>query len=350
MDEERKRRNPITVVETDSLSREKWLNSRRQGIGGSDVAAILGVSPFRTARDIYYDKLGIEAVSDDDNWVALEMGNLLEDLVGRIFAKKTGLKIFRMKKMFRSPEHPFMLADVDFFVVMPDGSIAILEIKTTNYNAKDNWWCNGAETVPIYYELQGRHYMSVMDVDRVFFCCLYGNTEEEVIIRSITRDYSFEEEMIFLEQMFWEENVQKKTPPEYTETASLIMDSIKKHTGSADEAAPIVNFDFGMTSTLLRYLKVQEEKKKAEKTVKKLDDELQRYKAKLISEMGTSCTALCEHDGSTFTVTYNPVRKTGINKDNLEKLKLLHPEIYDEYVTVTEFRKFNVKVQAQSAA
>ena len=172
MSEERKRRNPITVVETDSLSREEWLNYRRQGIGGSDVAAILGVSPFRTARDIYYDKLGVEAVLDDDNWVALEMGNLLEDLVGRIFAKKTGLKIFRMKKMFRSPEHPFMLADVDFFVLMPDGSIAILEIKTTNYNAKDNWWCNGSETVPIYYELQGRHYMSVMDVDRVFFCCL----------------------------------------------------------------------------------------------------------------------------------------------------------------------------------
>ena len=105
-----------------------------------------------------------------------------------------------------------------------------------------------------------------------------------------------------------------------------------------------------MTSTLLRYLQVQEEKKKAEKTVKKLDDELQRYKSKLISEMGTSCTALCEHDGSTFTVTYNPVRKTGINKDNLEKLKLLHPDIYDEYVTVTEFRKFNVKVQALNAA
>ena len=89
MSEERKRRNPITVVETDSLSREEWLNYRRQGIGGSDAAAILGVSPFRTARDIYYDKLGIEVVSDDNNWVALEMGNLLEDLVGRIFAKKT---------------------------------------------------------------------------------------------------------------------------------------------------------------------------------------------------------------------------------------------------------------------
>ena len=71
MAEGKKWRNPETVVETTGLSREEWLNYRRQGIGGSDVAAVLGVSPFRTARDVYYDKLGISAVSDDNNWVAL---------------------------------------------------------------------------------------------------------------------------------------------------------------------------------------------------------------------------------------------------------------------------------------
>ena len=350
MAEGKKWRNPETVVETTGLSREEWLNYRRQGIGGSDVAAVLGVSPFRTARDVYYDKLGISAVSDDNNWVALEIGNLLEDLVGRIFTRKTGLKVFRMKKMFRSPEHPFMLADVDFFILMPDGSIAILEIKTTNYNAKDNWWLNGKETVPVYYELQGRHYMSVMDVDRVFFCCLYGNTEDEVIIRSITRDLGIEEEMIYHEQTFWEENVLKKAPPEYTETGTLVMDSVKKYTAKANIDAPAISLDFNMTSVLLRYLQVQEQKKDAEKAVKKLEDTLQRYKGMLISEMGTSCIAHCSHNGSEFIVTYNPVRKPGISKDNLEKLKLLHPEIYNEYVTVTEFRKFNVKVQDKNAA
>ena len=95
---------------------------------------------------------------------------------------------------------------------------------------------------------------------------------------------------------------------------------------------------------------MQEQKKDAEKAVKKLEDTLQRYKGMLISEMGTSCIAHCSHNGSEFIVTYNPVRKPGISKDNLEKLKLLHPEIYNEYVTVTEFRKFNVKVQDKNAA
>ena len=61
---------PQVLVETGNLSREEWLAYRRKGIGGSDVAAVLGVSPFRTARDLYYDKLGIAApVVSDDNWV-----------------------------------------------------------------------------------------------------------------------------------------------------------------------------------------------------------------------------------------------------------------------------------------
>ena len=134
----------------------------------------------------------------------MEMGNLLEPLVAKIFGKKTGYKLYQIKKMFYHPHYPFMLADLDYFVTLPDGTSAILEIKTTNYNAKDNWWLNGKETVPVYYESQGRHYMAVMNVDRVFYCCLYGNTEDEVIIREIKRDYAYEEEMIFLEKEFWE--------------------------------------------------------------------------------------------------------------------------------------------------
>ena len=207
---------PQVLVETAGLSEKEWLAYRRKGIGGSDVAALLGISPWRTARDLYYDKLNIAAVEDnEENWVALEMGHLLEPLVAKIFQHRTGYKIYQVKKMFQHPKYPWMLADVDYFVELPDGTTAILEIKTTNYNAKDHWWLNGEETVPVYYETQGRHYMAVMNVDRCFFCCLYGNNEEETIIREIRRDEAYEDEMIFLEQHFWENYVLAKTPPPY---------------------------------------------------------------------------------------------------------------------------------------
>ena len=151
------RQEPKVLVSTENLNEQEWLAYRRQGIGGSDVAAILGISPFRTARDLYDDKLNIaSAVDDTGNWVALEMGHLLEPLVAQIFAKKTGLEVFQIKKIFQHPQHPFMLADVDYFVRLPNGKIAILEIKTTNYNAKDHWWKDGEEGLVVANALTSR--------------------------------------------------------------------------------------------------------------------------------------------------------------------------------------------------
>ena len=242
-----------------------------------------------------------------------------------------------------------MLADVDYFVELPDGTTAILEIKTTNYNAKDNWWLDGEETVPVYYESQGRHYMAVMDVDRCFFCCLYGNNEDETIIREIRRDAAYEDEMIFLEQNFWENHVLTRTPPPYTEDGDLVIESVRRHTGPADRDAPTVTFDLSLTAKLMRYLQLQELKKCAEADRKEIEEDMKRLKAALVANMGKSCMAVCQQDGVNYIVTYNPVKTPGIDKNNLQRLKRDHPDIYEQYVTVSEFRRFNVKIDTKSA-
>lgn len=343
----RKRLKPLVLVETAGLSEEAWLAYRRKGIGGSDVAALLGISPWRTARDLYYDKLNIAAVEDNEgNWVALEMGHLLEPLVAKIFERKTGYKVYQIKKMFQHAEYPWMLADVDYFVELPDGTTAILEIKTTNYNARNNWWLDGEETVPVYYESQGRHYMAVMDVDRCFFCCLYGNNEEETIIREIRRDTDYEQEMVYLEQYFWENYVLTKTPPPYTEDGDLVLESLRRHTGPADVDADAVTLDFSTAAKLMRYLQLQAEKKRTEAGSKEIEADMKRLKAALIAEMGTSCKAVCQQDGMNYTVTYKPIREATIDKDNLLRLKLDHPDIYKQYATVSKSRRFSVKVKA----
>lgn len=156
---------PLVLVDTADLPEEEWLEYRRRGIGGSDAAAILGVSPFATARDLYYDKLKVVSYEDgESNWVQKKVGHLLEDLVAEIFHVKTGFEIYQVKKMFYHPVYTYMLADIDYFIRLPNGKTAILEIKTTNYNAKDHWWCDGQEIVPVNYEIQGRHYMCVMNM------------------------------------------------------------------------------------------------------------------------------------------------------------------------------------------
>ena len=139
---------------------------------------------------------------DEGNWVAKVMGALLEPLVAKIFERKPDIGSTKNQDVPQL-QYPSMLAMWDYFVELPDAPQRSFEIKTTNYNAEDNWWMNGKETVPVYYESQGRHYMAVTDLDRCFFCCLYGNNEEEVIIREVKRDFEYEAEMVFLEQYFW---------------------------------------------------------------------------------------------------------------------------------------------------
>jgi len=335
---------PQVLVDTSDLTREVWLDWRRKGIGGSDAAAILGVSPFNTARDLYYDKLGIVSATDEEaNWVQKEVGHLLEDLVAKIFSKKTGFKIYQIKKMFYHPDYPYMLADLDYFVELPDGKKAILEIKTTNYNATGNWWLDGKEVVPVNYEIQGRHYMAVMNIDRVYYCCLYGNTEDEVIIRHIDRDEMFEQELIFLEGDFWENNVKAKNPPPYLENGELILESLKKHSGNGDADAPCVELDV-ITSSKLRYLlELKEAKSQSDAVCKRLENEIKRYQGQILDFMGNSCQAKCTIGEFSYDISYKPMYKPTVNKDNLFRMKEQMPEVYDAFVTVTESRRFNIK-------
>lgn len=342
---------PKVLVDTTNLSREDWLAYRKQGIGGSDVAAILGISPFRTARDLYYDKLGIASAYDEGaNWVQLEVGTLLEPLVARIFAKKTGLKVYQRKAMFQHPAYPWMLADLDYLVDQSDGQPAILEIKTTNYNAKDSWWYNGQEIVPPYYETQGRHYMAVMNIDRVYFCCLYGNREDEVIIRLLERDALYEEELIALEDAFWHDNLLGKSPPPYTESGDLIMESLKRQLGPSEKDAPPAQLYVPQYRLIQRYEALQQEKKSCDADVKKIEAEISQIKALLIEAMGQSSSAFYDYGDGGYLVTYNPVRKPGISKENLERLKVVHPDIYDEFVTTQVSRRFSIKQTKPDAA
>lgn len=335
---------PQVLVETENLSNEDWLGYRRKGIGGSDAAAIMGQSPFCTKRDLFYDKCGIQPVLDEEetNWVAKEVGHRLEDLVAEIFSRKTGIKVYPIRKMFQHPLYPFMLADVDFFIDFPDGTKGILECKTTNYNCQDKWANN---SVPVNYEYQGRHYMSVMNVDKVYFACLYGNNENEFIIRFMERDMEVEADLIAEEEFFWNENVMKKVEPLYTEKSDLVLESIRRHYGPAEKDADAVKLQRKHLAAIKKYLELKEQKSSVDSQSKKLEEDMKQAYLDIVEELGTSCTGMLKAGTEEYTITYNTAYRTGIDKKGLEKLKIQHPDIYDDFVNVSESRRFSVKVK-----
>ena len=211
-------------------------------------------------------------------------------------------------------------------------------------------WLDGEETIPAYYESQGRHYMAVMDIDEIFYCCLYGNNEDEVIISHLYRDREYEQEMIYLEREFWHDYILTRIPPPYTEDGSLILESLRRRLGAADKTIPAIQLDNDLSATMLRYLRLQEQRQQVETRVKTLDTEMQQLKGQMVAKLNGSCMAVGEYGGTQYTISYNPVSRTGITKDNLQKLKLLHPDIYDEYVTVSESRRFSIKAKAADEA
>ena len=141
-----------------------------------------------------------------------------------------------------------------------------------------------------------------------------------------------------------------RIPPPYTEDGSLILESLRRRLGAADKTIPAIQLDNDLSATMLRYLRLQEQKQQVETQAKTLDTEMQRLKGQMVAKLDGSCMAMGEYGGTQYTISYNPVSRTGITKDNLQKLKLLHPDIYDEYVTVSESRRFSIKAKAADEA
>lgn len=226
------------------------------------------------------------------------------------------------------------------FIAFPDGRTGILECKTTNYNCKDKWEGNG---VPLNYEYQVRHYMAVMNIDIAYIACLYGNNENEFIIRKLERDPVEEKELIEAEQYFWDEYMIKGVEPPYTEKPDLVLRSLQEHIGAANKKLPGISLGKGSAKKLDKYLQLAEAKKKLEAEKRRIEEEQKQLSIPIIEELGKCCSAVYEEDGHTYHVTYNPTSRTGIKKALLLKMETLYPDIYNEFVETSESRTFRVK-------
>lgn len=183
--------------------REKWLEERRKGIGGSDCAAIIGLSRFKTAFDVYADKLRLVPSKEDNE--AMRQGRDLEEYVAQRFCEETGKKVRCKNQILKNSNYPFALANVDRIIVGEDTG---LECKTANVLSLKRYK-NGE--YPEEYYCQCMHYMAVTGYSKWYLAVLIFGTEFKIF--EIKRD---EEEIAALmkaESEFWENHVLKKIPP-----------------------------------------------------------------------------------------------------------------------------------------
>ena len=178
--------------------------ARLSGIGGSDAGVIAGVNPQKTPVTLWLEKTGRVPPENLDDVEIVQWGVELEEIIGKAWARKQSkkagreVKIRRVNRTLVSKANPFMLAHIDFDIV---GSNEGLECKNTAWWMRDFWGDEETDDVPLYYLIQGVHYMHVWDTDAWNFGVLVGGNE----LRSyrVTRDKDAEGQLIDLERKFW---------------------------------------------------------------------------------------------------------------------------------------------------
>lgn len=182
--------------------REAFLAERMKGVGGSDVAAILGLSKWSTPYDVWQSKLGLADPTPDND--AMMWGRLLEPVIRQAYAERTGLAVAVPSDPLVMPGYSFARANLDG--IRSDGRI--VEIKTARYG--DEWGEEGSDEVPIAYALQVQHYMMVAGADVADVAVLIGGSDFRVY--TVEADQSVHDMILDAEAGFWE-LVQTKTPP-----------------------------------------------------------------------------------------------------------------------------------------
>lgn len=310
--------NANILVETEGLSREAWLRYRKCGIGGSDVAAILGISKWNSAISLWLDKTNQtnEPVKENE---AMQWGNIMEPIIRNHFAEVTGKTVVEVKAMLQHPEHPFMLADVDGLTTDDEGNPAILEIKTASEYKRAEWEYD----IPSYYQTQVQHYLCVTGVQKAYVAVLIGGNSFKVY--EMDADAEIQSMLIAVEKDFWNK-VQNMIRPEMdgSDAAKNLLDSLY-HGGISEEIV--------MPDEALEYVDAYIEACAEEDNAKAKKQEASNHLKEI---MGDYDKATCLG----HSISWKPVSSERLDT---KALKEAEPEIYEKYVKVSVSRRFTLK-------
>ena len=195
------------------MERQEFLERRKTGIGGSDVAAVFGVSKWKTPYQLWLDKTS-ETVTEKESDL-LHFGQVLEQVIADEYARRNNVKVLRRNQMYRHAEHPELIANIDRYVV----GGKILECKTCNAFASAKFG-EGGDEVPDEYLLQVQHYMHVTGYHSADLAVLIGGNEYRQF--SLTYDPDLANYAAEKCVAFWNDYVVPQVPPPATANDDLV--------------------------------------------------------------------------------------------------------------------------------
>lgn len=341
---------PIILCDTAGMSNDRWLECRAHGpkgdipytVGGSDVAAIFGVSPWTTPLELWMIKKGRMKPKEKSNANQLQMGHLLEPIAAYWYQQKTGNIVTDDTHLYQHADHPYALANFDRrFTRSSDGEPGILECKSCTYHKAGEW---ADDAIPLYYEFQLRFYLAVADVNIGAFSAVWGNNpDNDLAIPSIERDRA-KEDMIFerLDEWIW--SLEHDKPPTMSGVApKLALESLARVYGASQKNLPTIEFSTKYEPALRRIALLQGKISECNIEIKKYEKEIEAHSVRIAEVMK-------EHEHGVLATTSDRllidfVTKTTRRPDS-KALKEKYPAVYTDVLKASESRKVKVSVQS----
>lgn len=173
----------------------EWLSARASGLGGSEIAAVLGLSPWESRFSLWHKKKGLAAPEPDND--AMRRGRLLESVVAEWFAAEHPEYRVRRTGTWASRVRPWQVATPDRLLSAVAGR-ALLEIKTATDTAE--WGEPGTDEVPVYYRAQVMWQLDTLGLRRAHVAVLTSglnfreyvvdwNLAEAEVLRTAGREF-----------------------------------------------------------------------------------------------------------------------------------------------------------------
>ena len=306
------------------LINQDFSADRSKYIGGSDIGAILGLSRFRSPLEVWMEKTGKETKRLDS--LPLRFGAFAESFVASEYARSTGFELIHDESIYIHPQHSFMSAHIDRFV-LEDGSPSptrILECKTANPFSSGDWGEVGSDEVPMSYLCQCIWYMAITNINKVDLAVLFGNSDFRIY--EITRDLELETVILQKATAFWTEYVLKDiAPPVSSEQDCQTLFSKGDSTKSIEAKA----------ETLLITQRLQ----LLNSEIDVREEEISSIKQAIMNQMGEAESLL--YQGKTIATWKAP--KPSFRLDS-KRLEIEHPQIASNYkIPVQNSRRLVIK-------
>lgn len=300
---------PYNILPTFVQDSPEWHEQRRYGIGASDVAAILGLSPWATPLDVYEAKMGVPRTIDENlAWFGHALEPVISDWVA---AKHPEVGTITQGFSFRSKPWPWLTAAPDRLAYTRKTGLdpVPVELKTSSAFSRATWDAG----VPLYYEAQVQAQIAVLGADRGWLAVLHGGNEPQ-LHGPILRDEEFiQDELVPRTRVFWQEHVLAQVPPEPTTTGEAV------RVWPGDTEAPAVEAD----DLLLEQWKALIDARRYEKTY---GADAARLALEIQKALGDSTELRL---GDQVLATWKP--QAGARRLDTTLLKQDHPDLVAEY-------------------